>query len=227
MNESILAIFDHDGVLVDSFDFHQQAWVELGRRTGLPFTPEFVRATFGMANPNILRRLLGDDLERAEIDRLGELKEACYREVARAHLVLMPGVAAALDALAADGFGLAIGSSGPRANLELTIERCGLQGRFSAIAALEDFEHGKPDPEVFLVAARRAGVAPERCVVFEDAVVGIEAARRAGMRCVGIGTTNAVEVLLEAGADHAYETFERLRVVECARGLIGDGARAD
>lgn len=224
MTQRALAIFDHDGVLVDSFEFHQKAWVELGERTGLPFTREFVRETFGMANPNILRRLLGEEIDRRELDRLGDLKEACYRDVAREHIVLMPGVAEAIDALEGDGMQLAIGSSGPRANLDLTIERCGLAGRFVAIASLEDFTHGKPDPEVFLVAARRAGVSPQHCVVFEDALVGVQAAKAAGMRCVGVGTHIAPDLLTSAGADVAFPSLERVAVAECVRTLLARSA---
>src|SRR5215468_1088404 len=115
-----LAIFDHDGVLVDSLAFHQDAWVELGRRTGLALTPEFVHETFGMTNPSIFRRLLGDALDPAEIQRYSDLKEDCYREMARGKVTLMAGVRDLLDRLTAAGVLLAIGSSGVRANLELT-----------------------------------------------------------------------------------------------------------
>ncbi len=198
---SCLAIFDHDGVLVDSLEFHQNAWLELGRRTGLPITPEFIHETFGMTNPSIFGLLLGADLPAEEVLRLGDLKEACYRDEARSRIELMPGVRSLLDALSEAWVKLAIGSSGPRLNLELTIEKCGLNGRFAAIAALEDVRRGKPDPEVFLLAANRAGVNPSRSVVFEDAPVGIQAAKAAGMYAIGVGTTHPLETLVEAGAD--------------------------
>src|SRR5205823_954972 len=111
-DDPCLAIFDHDGVLVDSLEFHQRAWGELGRRTGLPLTAEFIHATFGMTNPSIFRKLLGDSIEDSEIVRFGDLKEVCYRDEARGKIVLMPGVAELLDALSASGVLLAIGSSG-------------------------------------------------------------------------------------------------------------------
>lgn len=204
-----LAIFDHDGVLVDSFAYHQEAWLELGRREGLPLTEEFIHRTFGMTNPSIFRALLGDALSPEEVRRLGDLKEVCYRDVARGRIVLMPGVRDVLDALSGRGAALAIGSSGPRANLELTVSSCGLTGRFAAIVSSEDITRGKPDPEVFLRAAERTGTRPDRCVVFEDAVVGIQAAKAAGMWAVGVGTTNPLEALRAAGAD------------ECVAGLDG------
>lgn len=206
-NHRCLAIFDHDGVLVDSYQLHLNAWIELGRRTGLPFSPEFVHRTFGMTNPMIFHALMGDRLDAAEVARLGDLKEECYREEARSRVSLMPGVQDLLDRLTDAGVALAIGSSAPRANLELTVEACGLTGRFAAIASLEDISRGKPDPEVFLTAARKAEVEPRRSIVFEDAIVGVQAARAAGMVAVGVATTHPVDPLLEAGADLAVESL--------------------
>jgi HAD superfamily hydrolase (TIGR01509 family) len=203
-----LAIFDHDGVLVDSLAFHQHAWVELGRRTGLALTPEFIRETFGMTNPSIFARLLGRELDAETLATYSDMKEECYREVARGNIVLLPGIQALLDGLTARGVRLAIGSSGVLPNLLLTVQTCGLDGRFASIASLEDIKRGKPDPEVFLVAAKKAGVEPRRSVVFEDATFGILAAKAAGMYAVGVTTTNPAHVLHEAGADEVVETFE-------------------
>jgi HAD superfamily hydrolase (TIGR01509 family) len=219
-----LAIFDHDGVLVDSLDFHSEAWFELGRRTGLNFTSEFIHATFGMTNPSIFRKLLGDRITEAEIARYSDLKEVCYRDVARGRIQLMDGVRELLDGLTAQGVKLAIGSSGPRANLELTVHECGLDGRFAAIASLEDITRGKPDPQVFLVAATKAGVNPVRSVVFEDAPVGIQAAKAALMHAVGLTTTHAAPALAEAGADHVVASlagYDVARLVDHLRARPG------
>ncbi len=222
IEEPCLVIFDHDGVLVDSFDLHLESWLELGRRTGLPFTREFIHDTFGMTNPSIFQRLLGDAAPSAdEIARFGNLKEDCYREVARSQIALMPGVRELIDSLMAHGVVLAIGSSAPLANLELTLDVCGVKHCFAAISSLEDIRNGKPDPEVFLVAARKAGIDPRRALVFEDAVVGIQAAKAAGMLVIGVGTTKPLIQLNEAGADHTVANLvefpvstwvERLRV---------------
>ncbi len=204
----LLAIFDHDGVLVDSLEHHQHAWLELGGRTGLPITDAFIRETFGMTNPSIFARLLGRELDAETLARYSDMKEECYREVARGNIVLLPGIKDLLDGLTERAVRLAIGSSGVLPNLLLTVESCGLDGRFAAIASLEDITRGKPDPEVFLVAARKAGVEPKHAVVFEDATFGIQAARAAGMYAVGVTTTNPAGVLHEAGADEVVETFE-------------------
>ena len=222
--DACLAIFDHDGVLVDSLEFHQEAWFEMGRRTGLNFTPEFIHQTFGMTNPSIFRRLLGDSLSPEQMQRYSDLKEECYRDVARGKIHLMEGVRAVLDSLTAHGVKLAIGSSGVRPNLELTVTECGLDGRFAAKASLEDITRGKPDPQVFLVAAAKAGAVPVRSVVFEDAPVGIQAAKAAGMYAVGLTTTHPAGALVEAGAD---EVVEDLVGYEVARLLDRLKSRAE
>jgi HAD superfamily hydrolase (TIGR01509 family) len=221
-----LAIFDHDGVLVDSLAFHQDAWVELGRRTGLALTAEFIHETFGMTNPSIFRRLLGDALDPAQMQRYSDLKEVCYRDLARGRIALMAGVSELLDGLSAAGVLLAIGSSGVRPNLDLTVESCGLSGRFAAIASLEDIERGKPDPQVFLVAARQAGVPPSRACVFEDAPVGIRAAKAAGMYAVGVTTTVPADALHAAGADEVVEHLGGYDVAALLRRLES-GPRAN
>jgi HAD superfamily hydrolase (TIGR01509 family) len=205
--DTYLAIFDHDGVLVDSLEPHSQAWFELGRRTGLNFTPELIHETFGWTNPSIFRRLLGDTISDQEIKRYSDLKEVCYRDIARGKIELMEGVRAVLDALTARGVKLAIGSSSVLPNLELTVSECGLAGRFAAIASLEDITRGKPDPQVFLIAAAKAGAEPKRSVVFEDAPVGIQAAKAAGMYAVGVTTTHPATALAAAGADEVVENL--------------------
>ena len=131
----------------------------------------------------------------------------------------MDGVGEVLDALTAHGVRLAIGSSGVRANLELTVAECGLDGRFAAIASLEDITRGKPDPQVFLVAAERLGVAPARCVVLEDAVAGVQAARAGGMKCVAVRFVghHPEAALRRAGADLVVQTLEQVTTDEVLR----------
>ncbi len=203
-----LAIFDHDGVLVDTLALHQAAWLEHSRRSGLGITAEFVHRDLWHDQPE--HPPAGCWARRSPTPRspaTPTLKEECYRDIARGQIALMEGIRETLDALTASGVRLAIGSSGVRANLDLTVRECGLDGRFAAIAALEDITHGKPDPEVFLVAAARSGVDPARCVVFEDAAFGIQAAKAAGMYAVGLTTSHPADVLWEAGADEVVENL--------------------
>jgi beta-phosphoglucomutase len=223
-DQRFLAIFDHDGVLVDSLELHTQAWIEMGARSGLSFPPSFIHETFGMTNPSIFRKLLGDKVGDHDIQAYSDLKEVCYRDVARGKIALMAGVRDVLDALTAHGVRLAIGSSGVLPNLELTVSECGLAGRFAAIASLEDITHGKPDPEVFLVAAKKSGGVPSRSVVFEDAVVGIQAAKAAGMYAVGVMTTHPAPALKDAGADEVVENlvgYDVPRLLETLKARAG------
>jgi HAD superfamily hydrolase (TIGR01509 family) len=206
-NGASLAIFDHDGVLVDTLEFHQTAWVEYGRRSGLAITAELVHETFGMTNPSILRKLMGNEISDVEISRHSAHKEECYRAIAASKIVLIDGVRAVLDALTDHGVLLAIGSSGERANIDLTVRQCGLEGRFAAIIAVEDITRGKPDPQVFLFAAARSGAFPTHTVVFEDAPVGIQAAKAAGMYAVGVTNSHPAPVLWDAGADEVLDSL--------------------
>lgn len=217
-----LAIFDHDGVLVDSLAFHQEAWVELGRRCDLPITAKFIHETFGMTNPSIFKLLLGDQVSKAEMDEYGAIKEQCYRDLAHGKIVLMDGIRPLIDRLTDAGVRLAIGSSGVLPNLNMTVDSTGLAGRFTAIASLEDIERGKPDPQVFLVAARKSRSRPERSVVFEDALVGIQAAKAAGMYAVGVTTSHPEHALYEAGADEVHDRLDSFDVTAFLRRMNSD-----
>ncbi|AMV39635.1 HAD family hydrolase [Planctomyces sp. SH-PL62] len=210
--EPPLAIFDHDGVLVDTLKFHQDSWTKMGRETGLAVTPAFILETFGMTNAMILRKILGESLSDADVAAYSDRKEAAYRDLARGRIVLMDGVRDFLDELTGSGVRLAIGSSGVRANLELTVEECGLHGRFASIVAGEDVSRGKPDPQVFQLAASRAEVPTSRAVVFEDAPVGIRAAKAAGMLAVGVTSSHSAEALWAEGADEVVADLRRCDV---------------
>jgi len=129
-----------------------------------------------------------------------------------------------LDALTANNVKLAIGSSGARANLELTVHECGLDRRFAAIASLEDITRGKPDPQIFLVAATKAGALPLRSVVFEDAPVGIQAAKAAGMYAVGLTSTHPASALWEAGANEVVESLSDFDVSQWVQRLVSPAA---
>lgn len=200
-------IFDMDGVLVDSSEAHYQSWRLLGEREGHPFTPELFGRTFGMHNQQILPLWLGQDLPQSEIDRLADWKESTYRQLAPRLLRPIPGVLELISALRAQGVPLAVGSSGPLANIRLILQTLELEEAFSALSTGEDVTHGKPDPEVFLVAARRLQLEPARCVVLEDAPQGVEAARRAGMAVLAITSSRPAEDL---SADRVVESFAGL-----------------
>jgi beta-phosphoglucomutase family hydrolase len=214
---SIGAIFDWDGVIIDSSSHHEESWERLAKETGYQLPAGHFKKGFGMKNEFIIPNLLHWTSDPAEVNRLSLRKETLYREiVVEWGLKPLPGVVAWLDQLRDAGISCAIGSSTHRLNIETGLALIGLRDRFHAIITAEDVSHGKPDPEVFLKAAARVGVAPERSVVFEDALVGIEAAHRGGMKVVAVATTNSIDLLKDADlAVHRLDelTIERLRQV--------------
>jgi len=182
-------LWDVDGTLIDSSEYHWLAWREALAAEGAPITREQFAAMFGRRNDEILRAHFGGDYPPAEVARVGYAKEELYRSLVRARgIKLLPGVRDWLERLRAGGWLQAMASSAPRANLEAITGALGLEGYFDAVVSAEDVTVGKPDPQVFLTAAARLGVEPARCVVVEDAPAGTEAARRARMRSVGVLT---------------------------------------
>jgi len=209
------AIFDWDGVVIDSSRQHEESWERLAREAGRPLPEGHFKAGFGRKNEFIIAHLLGWTDDSAELRRLSMRKETLYREIVRENgLAPLPGVRTWLERLAAARVTCAIGSSTHRENIEVSLDILGFRRFFPEIVSAEDVSHGKPDPEVFLKAAGKIGMAPERCVIFEDAHVGIEAARRAGMRVVAVATTNTLEEL--GAADRAVKRLDELEVGKIA-----------
>ena len=205
------AIFDWDGVIIDSSAHHEESWVRLAAETGLPLPPGHFKRGFGMKNEKIIPDLLGWSFDPAEIHRLSLRKEELYREIVQEWgIAPLPGVLPWLDQLRIHAIPCAIGSSTHRLNIDTGLSILGFTDRFSAVITAEDVRTGKPDPEVFLTAAARIGLPPERCVVFEDALVGIEAAHRGRMQVVAIATTNPIELLKPA--DIAVHRLDELTV---------------
>jgi beta-phosphoglucomutase len=200
-------LWDLDGVLVDTGEFHFQAWSGLLPEYGVPFTRELFRATFGMNNAGVLSTLLGQRLTPELLAEISDRKEQRFREAIRGRTQPLPGVLAWLERLKATGLRQAIASSAPSANIDALVDELGLRAYFEAIVSGFDLP-GKPDPAVFLKAARLIGVPPKQCVVVEDAVAGVEAARRAGMKCVAVATTNAAHTL--EAADVVVERLDAL-----------------
>jgi len=210
------ALFDWDGVIIDSSRHHEKAWELLAAEENLPLPPDAFRLGFGRKNQIIIPEIYRWSNNPAEIERLGARKEELYREqLAADTLEPLPGVREWLEALRQAGVPCAVGSSTPRANLDAAMGRLGLAEFFQAIVSAEDVTLGKPHPEVFLTAAKRIGCPPQRCVVFEDALAGIAAARAGGMRIVAVATTHPLKEL--AHADLAIRTMSELSVEQLAR----------
>jgi beta-phosphoglucomutase len=211
-------IFDVDGVLVDSGPPHRESWHRLAREVHLPMSDEFFVRTFGQTNKDILEALFGRELPEAEWRPLSERKEVLYRDIIRGRVPAMPGAVALVETLDADGARLAVGSSGPAENIELCLDEMGIRHCFRAVITGEHVTRGKPDPQVFLLAAEGLGLAPERCVVIEDAVIGVEAAKRAGMAAVALTSGHPRDAFPHA--DCVVDSLAELGPV-CLHNLVG------
>lgn len=201
-------IWDLDGTLIDSAQHHYAAWRELLAPEGVDLDYPGFLVGFGRRNDEWLRELLGEEIPLSEIRRIGDAKEARYRElVATEGLVVLPGVTETLRALRERGWKHAIATSAPRQNLEIILEVTGLKQLMDGWAASEDVERGKPAPDIFLIAAERIGVAPEHAVVVEDAAAGVLGAHRAGMVAIGVGPHHG-----ELGADRSAPSLSDLPI---------------
>lgn len=199
-------LWDMDGTLIDSADYHFTAWRESLAAEGFDLTRPQFEATFGQRNDTILHTLLGSELALSEVNRIGAVKESRYRELVRTRGIdALPGVRRWLDRLQADGWRQAIASSAPRRNIETILDVLRMADRFDAIVSAEDVQRGKPDPQVYLTAAARLDVPPSRCIVVEDAPTGVEGAHRAGMRAIGILLTHT-----ELPADLTVHSLDEL-----------------
>jgi HAD superfamily hydrolase (TIGR01509 family) len=216
-----------DGVLVDNKLFHREAWRRLAREEGLALTdPEFWRLAIGRPVEEAVCRVLGRELGPAEARRLAARKTALYHELADGHAPAVPGVVEFVRALAAAGVPRALATSAVPESAMRTLEALGLEGAFPVRVTADDVRLGKPDPEVYLTAAARLGVQPARCVAFEDAPVGVEAARRAGMPVVGLTTAHSADELHAAGAVRVVPDFTALAWPALAARLANPARRA-
>lgn len=185
------AVFDWDGVILDSSRHHEESWERLAKETGKPLPAGHFRKGFGRRNIEIMRDMLGWSRDLEEIDRLSRRKEELYREVVEEWGIdPLPGVRPWLERLSDAGIPCGIGSSTEAKNVAVGLEKLGLGKFFQTAVTAEHVQRGKPAPDVFLEVSRRLKTEPARCVVFEDAPAGVEAGRAAGMRVVGVTTTH-------------------------------------
>jgi len=214
----LAVIFDWDGVVIDSSEKHEKSWELLAAETGRELPRDHFRRGFGRKNQIIIPEILNWSHDPDEIQRLADRKEELYRDLVReSGVTILPGAREILSTLREQNIPAAIGSSTPRANLEAIFASTGLDAYFRAVVSAEDVVHGKPAPDVFLKAAVRLDQPPSACVVFEDALFGIEAAQRAGMKVVAVATTNPLDLLQHA--DRAVASLEEV-TVEDLRALV-------
>ncbi len=208
-NKTKTVLWDLDGVIADTAPYHFKAWREAFQKKGLLFTEEDFRRSFGQRNDSIIRQVLGAVSEE-EMDSISLEKEAIYRRIIRHNLKPLPGAVKLMKSLREHSFKMALASSTPMENVQLLIKGLGIEQYFQCIVAAEDVTEGKPNPQVFLLAAKKLGVKPENCFVIEDAVAGVIAAKRAGMHCIAVTNTHPRASLAEA--DLIVDTLEELTV---------------
>jgi len=201
-------IWDMDGVIADTAPYHLRAWQKAFRKKGVDYTREDFQHSFGQRNDNIIRNALGEQTPESEIETIAREKEAIFRKLAKQNIKPLPGAIELIKSLKKHGVKMAIASSAPIENIRLILQSLGIANCFHAIVSGQDVTEGKPSPQVFRLAAKRLGVKPENCVVIEDAVAGVMAAKRAGMRCIAVTNTHPGNSLAEA--DLIVDTLEEV-----------------
>jgi len=211
-------IFDMDGVLVDSNPFHLEKWADFLNQHHIAYNPdELPKLILGHRNDTALRYFFGESLSQEESDRLSEELEETFRRVFKAHAKPLTGLRDLVMECQNASVPMAVASSAMMKNVDFVVDALGFRPYFRYLVSGDEVSHAKPDPEVYLKAARKLGFSPEDCVAFEDSFVGIESAKRAGMKCVAIASTFPFsELQTQTHADrvaHSFKevTLERLR----------------
>lgn len=215
-------IFDMDGTLVDNMAFHVQAWFMFFREQGMDITEDQVRAqAFGKTSEEILRAVLGNHLTPVEIAAYAERKEVIYRALYLPQMKPLPGLVDFLHEAQRLGIPMAVATSARMENIRLVLEGLGIASLFQVLVGADDVSVGKPEPEIYLTTARRLHIPPERCLVFEDSMLGLEAAYRAGMRAIAVATSHAphelqalpavIQVIADYRDVHPASILERLQ----------------
>ncbi len=190
-------LWDMDGVLADTSQLHFETWESVLKEQGIPFDRQKFHLIYGLKNRDLLPFLAGKPYEPAWMDRIADQKELRFRQTLTNHLSLLPGVLDWLQRFHSWGWKQAVASSAPPENVDALVDELHIRQYFNALVTPGDLP-GKPDPAVFLLAANKLGMTPDRCIVIEDSIPGIEAARRGGMHTIAVTTTNPPEALIQA-----------------------------
>jgi beta-phosphoglucomutase len=202
-------IFDVDGVLIDSYEAHFESWQIVAPEFGAMMTREEFAKGFGRTSREIIKDLWPGRFSDERILQFDQAKESAYRDILRSHFPEMRGAAELMQSLHDAGFKIALGSSGPKENVAIALQKLTKANLISASVDGSQVTRGKPDPEVFLLAASKLGIDPKNCAVIEDAPAGLEAARRAGTATVALTGTASREQLAQR-ADLVVESLSEL-----------------
>ena len=187
-------LWDLDGVLVDTSEYHYRSWQEVLDDFEIPFDRKFFQRALGMNNAGMIELLLGYKPEASLIEEIAEWKEERFRQLMQGNITPLPGVLDWLQRWHSQKIPMAVASSASPENIDFIIDALEIRSYFEYLVSGANIPR-KPDPAVFLTAAQNLGLAPARCLVIEDSVAGIEAARQAGMRCLAVATTYPAEML--------------------------------
>lgn len=208
MNQAL--IFDMDGTIVDNMAYHHAAWVDFFRQRGrILDEDEFFRRTAGRLGHEILREFIDPALSAEDCERLHAAKDEVYRDLYGTHRRTIDGFERLIEDAKRAGAARAVATAASSDNISFTLDGLDIRRHFDAVVGGADVPRGKPHPDVFLKAAQACGVPPERCIVFEDAPLGVEAARRAGMRAVVLTTTMPAQAF--AGFDNVIAIVQDYR----------------
>ena len=200
-------LWDMDGVLADTGPLHFETWEQVLTKHGIPFDREKFHLIYGLKNRDLLPYITSDYVEPGQAEQIAAQKELVFRKILPGKLFPLPGVVDWLRRFQSMGCKQAVASSAPPENVEILVDELSIRPYFDALVTPGDLP-GKPDPAVFLLAARRLAIAPQDCLVIEDSIPGVEAAKRANMRCIAVTTTNPPEALTKA--DIVVETMAQL-----------------
>jgi len=203
-------IWDMDGVIADTAPYHCGAWQEVFQKRGVNFTEDNFKHYFGQRNDTIIRNTLGNELPPSEIEIIAADKEQSYRQRVKKNIRALPGAIRLIKSLKGYGFLQALASSAPAENIQLVLHGLDIESFFQAIVSGREVKEGKPSPQCFLLAAKRLGVKPQNCIVIEDAVAGVAAAKSGGMRCIAVTNTHPKANLSKA--DLIVDTLETIMV---------------
>ena len=205
--DSEAVIFDLDGTLVDNNAFHLKTWKQYLTKMGRVISDEEYNANInGRTNADVIKYIYQKEMNEEEILKYSLEKEALYREIYLPHIQPVKGLIPFLDALHVRNIPMAIATSGIQPNIDFMFENVPIRKYFKTVVNSSHIKNGKPDPEIYFTAADRLGIAPRKCLVFEDAVVGINAAKQAGMKVIAIATTHPKDEL--GGADLIIDDFD-------------------
>ena len=214
-NKVKAVIWDMDGIIADTSQYHHKGWQIVFRKRGINYTEADFRRNTGKRSDTIIREVLGEKIPQNEITEIIQEKDETFRQLMGQNIKPFPGVLKLITSLKEHGFKIAIASSAPMENIQLITQSLKIHNRFDAIISGWEVTKGKPDPQTFLLAAEKLGVEAEDCIVIEDAISGVTASKRAGMRCIAVTNTTSREELREA--DLIIDTLEEITVDDLDR----------